>query len=107
MSKLPKYYKPPGKKMCLALNDEAREYIKFQSELWGVTKTFWINMFLVHMARKGRDFDPNPFKPTDDELKALAIAGLSVQEIKRYKVTNFGSLRRPSMPRKPRKQDKF
>lgn len=105
--KLPKYYRPPNKKVCVALNDEAREYIRAQSVLWGITKTFWLNMFLVHAKRKGRDFDPNPYKPTDAELKALAVAGLSAKEIARYKVTNFGSIRRPRGPKRPAKQGKF
>lgn len=104
---LPKYWRPPGKKTCLAISDEAKKYIKEQSVIWGVSMTFWLNMFLVHAHRRGRDFDPNPYKPTDAELKALAVAGLSAKEIARYKVTNFGSIRRPRGPKRPAKQGKF
>lgn len=107
MPRLPRYYRPPKKKMCLGLNDEAKEYIKSQAMLWDVTMTFWLNMFLVHASRKGRDFDPRPFKPTEAELKALAVSGLSARDIARYKVTNFGSVRRPNMPKKRAKQGKF
>ena len=105
--KLPRYYRPPKKKFCLGLNDEARQYIKEQALIHDVTMTFWLNMFLVHAKRRGRDFDPNPYKPTDSELKALAIAGLSPRDIARYKVTNFGSVRRPRGPKKRSKQGKF
>lgn len=69
--------------------------------------TFWLNTLLMRMKKMKKDFDPNPWKPTDAELKALAVAGLSAQEINRYKVTNFGSVRRPRGPKKPAKQGKF
>jgi hypothetical protein len=107
VKRLPKYYRPPKRKTCLGLNDEAKTYIRSQALIHAVTMTFWLNMFLVHASRKGRNFDPTPFVPTPEELKALAVSGLSAKEVARYKVTNFGSVRRPHMPKKPKKQGKF
>lgn len=105
--KLPRYWRPSKKKVCIALSSGAKDYLRFQAEMHDCTMTFWLNVLLMKMKTQKKDFDPNPYMPTNEELKALAIQGLSAQEIERYRVTYFGSVKTPRRPKRRAKQVKF